>query len=94
MPVNARLPEPRSPGDWVSAERCVCGSTYKRFKPGVKFSDGVEMVRIRNGEDGGFRTRGPVLWAMRVIKLELWYYEHQGCGMVATGDNSEDEAPF
>lgn len=28
---------------------------------------------------GGFRSRGPVLWTMRVIKLERWYEDHADC---------------
>ena len=29
---------------------------------------------------GGFRSRGPVLRMMRVMKLEAWYAEHGSCG--------------
>lgn len=28
----------------------------------------------------GFRSRGPVLWAMRVLKMERWYAAHATCG--------------
>lgn len=36
-------------------------------------------VRSHNGDAGGFRSRGPVLWAMRVMKLTAWYEKHACC---------------
>lgn len=39
------------------------------------------MVRDQNREkEGGYRSRGPVLWAMRVAKLNEWYLNHMFCG--------------
>lgn len=78
--VNENIPAPRAPGPWVDEERCFgCREESKRFRPGVAFADGVELVRSRNGETGGFRSRGPVLYAMRVLKLSLWYERHSEC---------------
>lgn len=51
----------------------------------MQWEDGVVLVRSMNGEAGGFRSRGPVLWAMRTLKLSMWYAAHEGCG---------DEVPF
>jgi len=39
------------------------------------------MVRDQNKvNNGGYRSRGPVLWAMRVEKLQAWYLNHMFCG--------------
>jgi hypothetical protein len=43
---------------------------------------GVDLVRAANGGyegGGGYRSAGPVLWAMRVLKLDAWYYYHRDC---------------
>lgn len=81
VPVNEDLPAPRSPGPWVDPEQCeACGARYRDFRAGIDWSDGVALVRGHNGEGGGYRSRGPVLWAMRVLKLDAWYMEHWCCG--------------
>lgn len=43
---------------------------------------GVDLVRATNGGfegGGGYRSKGPVLWAMRVLKLDAWYNYHRDC---------------
>lgn len=45
---------------------------------------GVDFVRAANGgfdseNGGGYKSAGPVLWAMRVLKLDLWYTTHRAC---------------
>jgi hypothetical protein len=85
--VNAEIPLPESPGPWVDEYRCTCGdhlADYSRSHYGVSWDDGVELLRDTNrgaGIEGqGYRSRGPVLHAMRVLKLERWYDDHRNCG--------------
>jgi hypothetical protein len=78
--VNALLKLPRSPGPHVTLERCVCGATYDGSHFGVCWKDGTVMVRAMNGEAGGFRSKGAVLWAMRFIKTKHWFSHHAACG--------------
>jgi hypothetical protein len=83
MPVNEWLAAPKAPGDWVDEESCACGATYHAFRAGVRYTEGAATVRRMNGQDrdtpNGWRSRGPVLWAMRVMKLQAWYLEHATC---------------
>ena len=76
------MPEPEPPGDWVNDETCDCGAVYKKYKafssPGAAFDMGVEMVRAAN-PDSVYFSRGPVLWAAHVAKLDAWYWLHKGC---------------
>jgi hypothetical protein len=37
------------------------------------------IAKAQGDKGGGFRSRGPVLWMMRVIKLADWYDQHHGC---------------
>lgn len=78
---NAFLKLPDSPGKWVNLEGCVCGAKYKACSFQVTFPEGAALVRMSNQDsNGGFRSRGPVLWAMRVIKASRWYELHMDCG--------------
>lgn len=79
MQVNSTISEPRSPGPWVDDTECSCGQKYYTFRCGVTFRDGADLVRMMNKPDGGYRSRGPVLWAMRTIKLAHWYAAHMFC---------------
>lgn len=78
--VNADIPAPRPPGGWVDeTKNHVTGELFRNFRPrpAITFDDGVELVRRaarRQGIPGdGYRSRGPVLWAMHVLKLDAWY---------------------
>jgi hypothetical protein len=70
--------------DWCNDRRClVCRKLYENFNAGISFRDGAQAVRQANGGDvagGGFRSRGPVLWAMRCLKLDAWAEMHLDCG--------------
>lgn len=84
MPVNAKIPEPRPPGPWVTKDSCECGAVYDWDADKVRWADGVERMRLANGEDehgngGGFRSRSAILWAMHVVKVEAWYLAHSAC---------------
>ena len=85
MAVNPLLTAPRSPGPWVDDRRCaVCGALYLDHKGPGGFSDAAQQLRSearREGDlGGGFRSRRPVLWRMRVTKLADWFLEHAVCG--------------
>ncbi len=75
--VNAKTPLPKSPGSWVDLEDCaVCGELYKRWHgSGASWDAAVDSM-----EDGAFKSRGPVLWRMRVLKVQEWYMRHSICG--------------
>lgn len=85
--INPQIRLPKSPGEWVDEQRCsVCGSTYDSYRSGVSFSEGAQRLRFaaraQGAEGGGWRSPGPVLWAMRVIKMERWFLEHFPCGAI------------
>lgn len=72
---------------WVDEDECsVCGEQYRTTDLDVSWGEGEALIRQTNrrglvaGSSGGFRSRGPVLWAMRVLKLTRWYDRHLGCG--------------
>lgn len=72
---------PRPPGVWVDDDECgVCGERYADFRPGIQWDDAVAMLRASADQGGGYRSRGPVLWRMRVLKLSAWYGRHYVCG--------------
>ena len=86
--MNPKIPEPTPPGAWVDSEECrACGELYSDFRPGVTWQDGVELVRSFPFAD----SAGPVLWAMRVIKLGHWYAKHEGCNPI---EEDDDDVPF
>ena len=73
--VNPKVAEPTPPGPWVDDERCECGELYDEYRTGVRFSAVAASM-----SDGSFKSRGPVLWRMRVAKLTEWYLRHRWCG--------------
>ena len=80
--VNPGIRMPGSPAEWVDAyscdpERGGCGSFYEDFKPGITWDQGLAVVRRFPFKD----ARGPVLWAMRSLKMELWFEKHRYCGL-------------
>ena len=81
--VNTEL-RPRFPGPWVDEHGCkVCGETPDERSFGVTWADGEALVREVNGTRGGYRPRGPVLWAMKVVKLNRFGEAHMTCGSYA-----------
>ena len=89
---NAWIPEPEPSGPWVDSRRCSeCGELYRDFRSGSSFAEAAQRVRsaARTADDwtgdprehpGGYRSRGAILWAWRVIKIERWYLHHRPCG--------------
>ena len=89
--MNEELePSPMIPArdlTWVDEDECsVCGEQYRATDLGVTWDQGEALIRQTNtrgqvaGSSGGYRSRGPVLWAMRVEKLTRWFDRHIGCG--------------
>lgn len=84
MSVNPRIDLDELPHDAVDYERCeTCGERYEDFNAGVTWDDGVELLRraaqAQGDDGGGFRSRGPVLWAMRAVKMSRWLWRHRLC---------------
>lgn len=78
--LNAPSPLPKSPGRWVNLERCSgCGATFKEHRAHPAMGAASQRIRQRN-DDKQFRSRGPLLWEMHVMKAEDWYVTHAGCG--------------
>lgn len=84
MAVNPLIRKPRPPGKWINYDSCICGARYDDLRVGISFSEAAQMLRLKaqgEGDDGGgYRSRGPVLWMMRVSKLDMWFGEHFDCG--------------
>ncbi len=83
--VNADIPKPKRPGWWVDEKNCdVCGKTYLAHRAPSGNDEALQLVRQANkaaGDDGGgYRSRGPMLWARKILKLEHWYETHMTCG--------------
>jgi len=94
MSVNAEIAAPCPPGQWVDYYTCACcGENYESFHPGISWDQGVTLVRSANDGAGGFRSRKPILWAMRVLKLTAWFGRHEMCGYVPA-DLMVDDVPF
>jgi len=97
--VNEPMPLPESPGPWVNEVNCVCEAhpgLYKNYNSRVTFEEAADYVRKWNEDngntEGGWRSRGPVLHAMRVLKLERWYAVHGGCSVAIPEDPDEWDA--
>jgi len=91
--VNPLFAEPSPPGPWVSGERCLgCGEDYGDFRGPLDFAAAADVLRqaakTAGDDGGGYRSRGPVLWVMRVFKLDAWFLQHMECGR----DGYVDEA--
>ena len=87
---NPRIPEPESPGWWVDCFECECGARYGQFRGPYRgpshlrweaAARGCERSLVEAAGPSGmvFMSRGPVLWWMRVSKLEAWYQFHRWC---------------
>ena len=84
--VNVGIPFPESPGPWVNEFVCICEEhpgEYQDFNSGVTFAEATAELRDWNRDNentsGGWRSRGPVLYMMSVIKMRRWYEAHAGC---------------
>ena len=88
-PVNAYIAMPRMPpclGNWEDDTCQICGQTYDSFDSGVVWDEGVQLMKEAADEEQiygqGYRSRGPVLYAMAVIKRRQFYMRHEiGCCM-------------
>lgn len=78
-------------------ERCRgCGDLYVNHRGDYDWGRACNLIRAaaaREGDDrGGFRSRGSVLWALRVLKAEDWMLSHFGCGFLIV--NTEENPIF
>lgn len=85
MAVNPRRDAPDPSGPWVDETRClVCGALYSAHRGSYGFQEAAQRIRqgakAEGDAGGGYRSRRPVLWALRCLKLEDWYLEHWPCG--------------
>jgi hypothetical protein len=94
--VNPLINAPRAPGKWVDEEKCICGAIYGDHRGDYSFAAAAQRLRHRAKDDGdeggGYRSRGPVLWQLHVLKLESWYAEHYMCGYLA--EEPDEPIPF
>jgi len=96
-PVNAYIPMPRTPpclGNWEDDTCQICGQTYDQFDSGVNFDMGIQLMKQAANEEQiygeGFRSRGPVLYAMAVIKRRDFYMRHEiGCCLIVATEQME-----
>lgn len=89
LTVNPEIKLPRPPGGWVDEVRNhITGELFADFKAGITMEDGARRLRQEAKRQGvePYLSRGPVLWAMHVLKLEAWYLEAMNDG--AAWDNA------
>ena len=85
--VNPLLEKPSPPGPWVDEHYCyACGDSYSRFRSSADFvaasNDLRNEAKDAGDRGGGYHSRGPILWRMRVIKLFDWYTTHLYCEQI------------
>ncbi len=81
--VHALVKLPAKDYPWLTETdagwQCLhCGSTLAEETFGVTWAEGKERVRTTN-PGGGYRSRGPILWAMRALKFERFGLAHMSC---------------
>jgi hypothetical protein len=84
--VNPELSLGQPPFEGINEERCkVCGEKIEDWRAGITWDDGAQLIRQasknQDVKGGGWRTRGPVLWAMHFLKVTAWWERHSfgGC---------------
>ena len=81
--VNAPSPLPKLPDHLTETHCTVCNATYADFRAYPSFTEAANRIRARNKESGGgWKSKGPILWEMRVMKMEAWLLAHAECGHV------------
>jgi hypothetical protein len=63
----------------VARELAREGELLFWWRQGLTWADGVDYLRRASGDGGGYRSRGPVLWALRVLSLTAWRERHGWC---------------
>jgi hypothetical protein len=84
--ANAEVLDPVPPGPWCNEKECICGGhieDYRSYNSRVTFDEAAARLRQTNRsagiEGGGYRSRGPILHMMSVMKLERFYDDHAQC---------------
>ena len=93
--VNERMSEPTPYCPPVDSEMCaICGEYYAAVVLNAggmqEASDRIRSLAGGYKKGGGYRSRGPLLWAMHVMKMESWYerhFPHCELGMIYESDN-------
>lgn len=61
-------------------EKCnVCGESADQVSFGITWNEGEELIRQSSAAGGGYRSRGPVLWAMHKLKSDAFELRHLDC---------------
>lgn len=81
--VNVPIKLPKLP-PWLDLESCEgCGDLYKDHRGDYDWQAACNRMRhaaeAEGDSGGGYRSRGPVLWALRVLKAESWLLDHVYC---------------
>ena len=87
------------PFDGIDETRCrVCGERIEQWRAGITWEDGTQAIRDaaenQGIEGGGYRTRGPVLYAMHYLKLKAWWDRHSFGGCRQLWDEWNERVPF
>lgn len=93
--INLTIKLPRLP-PWLDLERCEgCGALYADHRGEYGFEAACQRMRsvaaADGDERGGYRSRGAVLWALRVLKAEDWLLAHIYCDPKYQDEPSESE---
>ena len=72
--VNDPAPLPKSPDpQLIDQDQCsICGELYKSWRGSGCSIDQIEPT-------GPFKSRGTMLWALRLCKMREWYQRHYIC---------------
>jgi len=96
---NPQLKIGRPPFDGINETRCrVCGERIDQWRAHITWEDGTRLIRQaaeNQGIDGGgYRTRGPVLYAMHVLKQQAWWNRHATGGCLDLWREFDGQVPF
>jgi len=96
--VNAYLGVGTAPFPGIDIEQCqVCGERLQDWRAGVSWADGARLVRqqakAQEIQGEGYKSRGPVLWAMHVEKVRLWWERHVEGGCMSLWEHYKGQPP-
>jgi hypothetical protein len=75
--------------EYVTSNMChSCGEGYADFRAGISFADARQRLCDLGYE---YISRGPVLWMMRVMKLDSFFLKHSSCESVPSWVYKEEE---
>lgn len=98
--VNESMPRPNPYCEPVDSEMCgICGEYYAEVVLNAGgIQEASDRIRSRAGgweKGGGYRSRGPLLWTMHILKLEAWYERHfSHCEIAMQFESYGQPVPF